>query len=195
MERILYADQRGFCRNRSIQTATVPVLEAIHDTEKLGRPLQLLSVDLKAAFDTIAPQVIYKVMSIEKFPPVFVEVMKNLMATVKARVHINNMVGPERDVVCGNGQGNPPSTSMFNIGSDPVLRAVNNMHSCGCELTNGEKLPTIGLADDHLHRLRITYGQQVIGILEIYRKFQEVCGLTVSLSKTSIFEVLTRTQG
>ncbi len=89
------------------QTATVPVLEAIHDAEKLGRPLQVLSVDLKAAFDTIAPQVIYEVLSIEKFPPIFVEVMKNLTATVKARVHINNMVGLDLDVVCGNGQGNP----------------------------------------------------------------------------------------
>jgi hypothetical protein len=37
-------------------------MEAIHDAEKTGRPLQILSIDLKAAFDTIAPQVIYKTM-------------------------------------------------------------------------------------------------------------------------------------
>jgi hypothetical protein len=33
MEKILYLDQHGFCGNRSIQTATAPVLEAIHDEE------------------------------------------------------------------------------------------------------------------------------------------------------------------
>jgi hypothetical protein len=81
--------------------------------------------------------------------------MKNLTATGKARVHVNNMVGPEHDVVCGNGQGNPPSTSTFNIGSDPVLRAVNDAtHSYRYEFTNGKKLPAIRFADDHLHDLR-----------------------------------------
>jgi hypothetical protein len=59
MERILYPHQHGFCRNRSIQTATVPVLEAIYDAEKHGRPLQLLSIDLKSVFGTISPQTIY----------------------------------------------------------------------------------------------------------------------------------------
>jgi hypothetical protein len=192
MERVLYAEQNGFCRNRSIQTTTVPVLEAIHDAEKHGRPLQLLSIDLKAAFDTIAPQTIYKVMNIEKFPPIYVEVMENLTATGKARVHINNMVGPERDVVCGNRQGNPPSASTFNIGSDPILRAVNEAtQSYRYEFMNSKKLPAIGFADDYLHGLRITNAQQVVNILEIYRKFQEVCGLTVSLNKTVILGINT----
>ncbi len=57
MEKVLYPNQHGFCRNRSIQTATVLILEAVHDAEKNGRSLQLLSIDLKAAFDTISPQV------------------------------------------------------------------------------------------------------------------------------------------
>jgi hypothetical protein len=50
-------------------------LEAVHDAEKNGRSLQLLSIDLKAAFDTISPQVIYEVMSAEKFPPIYVDAM------------------------------------------------------------------------------------------------------------------------
>jgi hypothetical protein len=57
MEEVLYLNQHGFCRSRSIQTATVPILEAVHDAEKNGRSLQLLSIDLKVAFDTISPQV------------------------------------------------------------------------------------------------------------------------------------------
>ncbi len=60
MEKVLYADQHGFCRNRSIQTATIPILEAVNDAEMAGIPLQLLSIDLKAAFDTISPHVIYE---------------------------------------------------------------------------------------------------------------------------------------
>ncbi len=72
MEKVLYPNQHGFCRNRTIQTATVPILEAVHDAGKNGRPLKLLSIDLKAAFDTISPQVLYEVMNAEKFPPIYV---------------------------------------------------------------------------------------------------------------------------
>ncbi len=81
MELILYKDQHGFCRNRSIQTASLPILEAIHDAERTGRSLQLLSIDLKAAFDTITPQIIYKVMQMEKFPEIYTEALKQLMET------------------------------------------------------------------------------------------------------------------
>jgi hypothetical protein len=72
MEKVLYPNQHGFCRNRSIQTATVPILEAVNDAEKNYRSLQLLSIDLKAAFDAISPQVKYEVMNVEKFPPIYI---------------------------------------------------------------------------------------------------------------------------
>jgi hypothetical protein len=62
MELILYKDQNGFCRNRSIQTAKLPVLEATYEADKTNGPLQLRSIDLKAAFDAIAPQAIFKVI-------------------------------------------------------------------------------------------------------------------------------------
>jgi hypothetical protein len=192
MERILYPHQHGFCRNRSIQTATVPVLEAIYDAEKHGRPLQLLSIDLKSAFDTISPQTIYEVMEMEKFPFLYVDAMQRLTATGTARVSVNDTLGPERDVVCGNGQGNPPSASTFNIGSDPVLRAANTVSDAyRYTFTNGNKLPTTGFADDHLHGLKINNSQQIVDILEVYRKYQEVSGLTVSLAKTAILGINT----
>ncbi len=70
MERILYGDKHGFYRNCSIQTATLPMLEVLHDAEKHSRLLQLLSIDLKLAFDTISPQTIYDVMEMEKFLPI-----------------------------------------------------------------------------------------------------------------------------
>jgi hypothetical protein len=192
MEEILYPNQHGFCRNRSIQTATVPILEAIHDAEKHGKPLQLLSVDLKAAFDTISPQTIYEVMEVEKFPPIFIDSLRGLTAVGKARVCVNDTIGPEQDVVCGNGQGNPPSASTFNIGSDPLLRATNSSsETFRYVFTNGSKLPTTGFADDHLHGLNINNARQIADILKVYNEYQKVSGLTVSLEKTSILGINT----
>jgi hypothetical protein len=96
MEKILYPDQHSFCRNRSIQTATVPVLEAIHDAERHGKPLQLLSKDLKAAFDTISPQTIYEVMEVEK--GLYIDALRSLTAVGKALVCVNDMTGAGRHV-------------------------------------------------------------------------------------------------
>jgi hypothetical protein len=40
---------------------------------------------------------------------------------------MNDTLGPERDVICGNGQRNPPSAYTFNIGSDRVLKTANTI--------------------------------------------------------------------
>jgi hypothetical protein len=55
-------------------------LEAVHDAEKTGRPLQILSIDLKTAFDTITPQAIFKTMQLQKFPGIYVESLKRKQA-------------------------------------------------------------------------------------------------------------------
>jgi hypothetical protein len=93
------------------------------------RPLQLLSFDLKAAFDTISPHVIYKVMRLVKYPEIYTEALFQLTGGGRGRVFVNDMLGPLLDIELGNGQGNPHSASTFNIGSDPVLRATTVMLS------------------------------------------------------------------
>jgi hypothetical protein len=117
----------------------------------------------------------------------YIDALCSLTATGKARVCVNDMTGPEQNVVCGNGQGNPPSASTFNVGSDPLLRAANSASDTyGYTFLDGSKMPTTSFADDHLHGLEINSAQQIANILEVYSKYQEVSGVTVSLQKTSI---------
>jgi hypothetical protein len=66
-------------------------------------------------------------MEMEKFLSIYTDPMQRLPATGTAKVFVNDTLGPQRNVVCGNEQGNPPSASTFNIGSDPVLRAANTI--------------------------------------------------------------------
>jgi hypothetical protein len=158
------------------------------------RPLQLLSIDLKAAFDTISPHVLYEVMRLENYPEIYTEALFQLTGGGRGWVYVSDMLGPLLDIESGNGQGNPPSASTFNfnIGSDPVLRATNAVTSnYRYRFQNGKKLPTTGFADDHLHGLSVMDAQQILDIIEVYRKFQEVSGLTVSLEKTSILGINT----
>ncbi len=70
MDEISYHDQHGFRRGLGIQTAPLPMPEAIRDADLHDTPMQILSVDLKSAFNTISPELFYKVMELEKFPKV-----------------------------------------------------------------------------------------------------------------------------
>ncbi len=94
--------------------------------------------------------------------------------------------------MCGNGEGNPPSEATFNIGSDPLLRATNAVSNAyRYTFRSGSKMPTTGFADDHLHALNASNARQISDILEVYNKYREVSGLTVSILKTSILGINT----
>jgi hypothetical protein len=85
-----------------------------------------------------------------------------------------------------------PSASTFNISSDQVLRAANFVSDTyRYTFINRNNLPTTGFADDHLHGLKINNVQQIVHILDVYRKYQKVSGLTVSLAKTAILGINT----
>ncbi len=77
-----------------IQTALLPVLEMVQDAELHGTPMQILSVDLKSAFDTILPRLIYKVMELEKFPTIYMDSMHQLTGSGTGRVFVNSIFGP-----------------------------------------------------------------------------------------------------
>jgi hypothetical protein len=55
MEKVLLADQYGFYRNCSVQSATMPILEAIINAEVCARPLQLFSIDLNQHLKPFPP--------------------------------------------------------------------------------------------------------------------------------------------
>jgi len=187
MDGVLHPDQHGFRRDRGIQTATVPVLEAVKDAEKTGQPLQLLSIDLKAAFDTISPDVIYKVMTLEKYPQIFTDAMHQLTSEGRGRMYVQGFLGPQFEIKNGAGQGDPPSATRFNIGSDPVLRAAHLIaQQFRYVFSNGLRAPSKGYADDHLHPLNVTNAGQVGAIIDVYKKFKEVSGLQISIEKTKI---------
>ena len=192
MDEISYPDQHGFRRGLGIQTASLPVLEAVRVAELHGTPMQILSVDLKSAFDTISPQLIYKVMELEKFPTIYMDAMHQLTGSGTGRVFANSILGPAFSIGCGTGQGDPPSAGRFNVGSDPLLRALN-LISLAYRYThsNGLKVPTTGFADDHLHPLKVENAQQVQEILTVYSNFQKVSGLKVNIAKTTILGINT----
>ena len=51
-------------------------MEAIQEAERTGKPLQLLAVDIKAAFDTISPELVKQVMKKQQYPEIYLSAIK-----------------------------------------------------------------------------------------------------------------------
>ena len=188
LDAVLYSEQHGFRGERSTQTAVLPVLEAIQDAERTGQPLQLLAVDLKAAFDTIAPDVIYQVMQLECYPAIYADALHKITSSGTGRIFVNKILGEKFYIKGGTGQGDPASAPRFTVGSDPVLRALNIItEEFRYKFSNSNtKLPVLGYADDHFKGLAVSNPMQIVQILQVYEDFSKVSGLKISIEKTSI---------
>ncbi len=192
MEDMLYADQYGFRQGRGTNAAVVPILEAIKDAESNNRSLQILSIDIKCAFDTISPDLIHEVMKKNEYPPIFNNAMHDLTSGGRGHTETNQFKGPSFRIQNGSGQGDPASAGRFNTGSDPMSRAVNLFAAAfQYVFQNGEKLPLITFADDHAHGLNVTSAQQIVDLLSVYAKFAQVSGLKISIEKCCILGINT----
>jgi hypothetical protein len=71
-------------------------------------------VDLKSAFDTILPQLIYKAMKLEKFPTIYMDAMHQLTGSSTGRVFANSILGHAFRIACRSGQGDPQVRVSYN---------------------------------------------------------------------------------
>jgi hypothetical protein len=172
LNEVCYADQHGFRRDRGIQTATLPVLEAIRDAQQNEKAMQIISVDLKSAFDCVSPALIREGMEVYDCPQIYVEALHQLTHKGTGMLFVNSKLGGKFDINNGAGQGDPPSAGRFNIGTDPLLRALNRITAeFRYRLEMGMRVPVTAFADDHQHVTQVTEAGQIQAILEVYKDF------------------------
>jgi len=184
---VISENQHGFITGRSIQTCSLPVLEALQDAERTGNPMQIISVDIQGAFNAICPDVIKQVMEKTGFPDNLVTAMHDLTCTGTARVYANGEAGQEFITRTGKGQGDPPSAGRYNIGADPSLRALQNQtEEVRYVLTNGQKVPPVGYADDIMVCIRARRIQDILNIIQVFQDYTKVSGLRINLQKSEV---------
>ena len=116
LEEVLSDEQYGFRPGRSTQSCSLPFMEAIQEPERTGKPLQLLAVDIKAAFDTISPDLVKQVMKKQQYPEIYLSAIHNLTSTGEAAVLANSVKGEQFQTLSGTGQGDPPSAPRYDVG-------------------------------------------------------------------------------
>ena len=124
-------NQFGFRRNHSTTDAIFIVREAIRSTKN---PIHLCMIDLRAAYDHIDRNMLFKVLAIRTKAPLLTSILKLLYTgTFAAIKHTVNQF----QVHTGCRQGGIEAPVLFNIYMDFVLRCVEH------EVL--EKFPNTGL--------------------------------------------------
>jgi hypothetical protein len=189
---ISYEDQHGFVPGRGAQYNTLSTVHAIQDAERTGKSLQLLGIDINGAFDSISRKCIKQCMILNGFPTHLVTAIDNLTKEGRAQIEVNGRLGDEFIQQSGVGQGDPLSAFRFNIGTEPLLRALHK-HTGHCIYQDeaGTFLHPSAYADDHLHMLSARAADDVRDILNIYNKYTGVSGLHINPSKTELLTINT----
>ncbi len=104
-----------------------------------------------------------------------------------AKVEINGRRGILFTIKTGSGQGNPLSSILFLIGSEPlkrliVIRFPNLMYVTREGITVG---PVI-FADDNRSPLSLTNALQINPILALYNRYKGISGLNINVRKSTI---------
>ena len=184
---IISRNQHGFIQGKGIQEPSITVTHLLQESEHTGRPLQLASFDIEKAFDRVGHQVIVQSLLQFGIPPMFVDSIQSLSLTGKFQVEVNGVLGDQKLIRTGSGQGDPLSSVLFNIATEPLNRAIAaRTNHLSYKTLEGRSIGPIIYADDNINPLALDNGDQIMEIIRVYNDFKQVSGLNINIAKTSV---------
>jgi exonuclease III len=183
---IIGQHQHGFIRQKGIQEPSLLMTHLIQDANIHNKPLQLISFDIEKAFDRISHTVIIQALEAFGFPQEYIQAVKHYTLIGFAYVEVNGKRGVLITIKTGSGQGDPMSSPMFDIGTEPLcLVLILIMQSILYQDNGGLKVgPTI-FADDNMNPVALTKASDLQPALQIYADYHKVSGLSINRMKSS----------
>jgi hypothetical protein len=138
-----------FCgTGKTILEAVAQVRDAIAYSASAVRPLCVVSLHFRQAFDRISHQFMQAILPAYGLPPLFCERVRALYNTATASVRVNSQVSRTFHVRCGVRQGCPLSMALFGLVLHPLLTAIEKQ--VPGLFVDGERAipPVIAYADD-----------------------------------------------
>jgi len=160
LPQIIGPHQHGFMVQKGIQEPSVLVTHMIQDANQGNKPLQVVSFDLEKAFDRVSHICIVQALRAFGVPEIMVEALSSLCLTGYAQVEVNGKKGILITIRTGSGQGDPPSSTMFLIATEPLNRALAKNHQAIMYTTSaGTKVGPAFFADDSAAALALQMQQ------------------------------------
>jgi hypothetical protein len=156
----------------------------------------MLGMDISSAFDSISGECIRQCMLANGFPMHVVMAVHNLTKLGMAQVEVNGRKGEVFMQKSGVGQGDPLSAFRFNIGTEPLLRALRRKtENIVYRDVAGTAICPAAYADDHLHTLSVGCSEDIMDILDVYNRYTAVSGLRINPVKTELLTINTACAG
>jgi hypothetical protein len=102
-------------------------------------------------------------------------------------VEVNGLQGILITIKTGSGQGDPLSSILFLIGSEPLNRLIASCFPNLMYVTReGVRVGPVIFADDNLSPISLTHADQINPILDLYNRYTGVSGLNINVRKSTI---------
>ncbi|MFN9910098.1 MAG: hypothetical protein ACK56F_28960, partial [bacterium] len=103
-----------------------------------------------------------------------------------AYVEVNGKKGLLITVRTGSGQGDPISSILFLLATEPLNRALSQNYRNLMYTTEGNTtIAPILFADDNLNPLSIARAEDIQPIITLYNQYSTVRGLNINIRKTT----------
>jgi len=182
---IIGPHQHGFMQQKGIQEPSLIATHLIQDANLHNKPLQLLSLDIEKAFDRLSHSIIIQALRAFGFPEIYTRAIEQYILIGFAFVEVNGKMGAVITIKTGSGQGDPMSSSLFLVGSEPFNLAISQLfRAIMYQDRAGLKPGPILFADDNLNPLALRTTEEILPLLNIYSDYQKVSGLNINMSKS-----------
>jgi len=186
LPKLIGPHQHGFMQKKGIQEPSLLATHLIEEAHKKEKPLQMVSFDIEKAFDKVGHSVITQALRAFGVPEIMVQALRQYTLVGFARVEVNGRKGILITIRTGSGQGDPLSSILFLLASEPLNRALVARHTNLMYITNeGLRTGPKVYADDNLLPLSLTTAQDITPVLNTYQQYTQVSGLKVNISKTA----------
>ena len=183
---IIGSHQHGFMAQKGIQEPSILATHLIQEANYNRKSLQLISFDIEKAFDRVSHISIIQALRAFGIPEIIVMAIQYYSLIGYAYVEVNGKKGLLITVRTGSGQGDPISSILFLMATEPLNRALaqnyrNLMYTTEANTTIGPIL----FADDNLNPLSIESANDLQPIINLYNQYTTVSGLNINIRKTT----------
>ncbi len=117
---IIGPHQHGFMAKKGIQEPSILATHLIQEANRYNKPLQLVSFDIEKAFDRVSHKIIVDSLRSFGIPEITISAIQHFTLVGYAYVEVNGRKGLVITIQTGSGQGDPLSSILFLMASEPL---------------------------------------------------------------------------
>ncbi|KAA3676640.1 uncharacterized protein DEA37_0002919 [Paragonimus westermani] len=142
-------EQAGFRSGRGCVDHIFTLRRILEHRHSYRQPTAVVFLDLRAAFDSVARNVLWSCLLRKGVPEKYVNLLRSLYAHSASRVRVYGQLSRAFITSSGVRQGCPISPFLFNFVMDDILEgALRESSGLGVELLPGARLTDLEYADD-----------------------------------------------